>query len=146
MSIEMVRRRAWMVYLAAGVVATVLYLTAAPLKGNTFVMFALGLSPVIAIPCAIRLHQPEVKAPWYWFAGGFLLFWLGDLYTYSYPKLTGNETPFPSLGDGAYIAVYPALMVGLLLVVAAARRARPIAVPSTPRSSPSAWRSRRGSR
>ena len=114
---ELVRRRAWMVYLAAGVVATLLYLTAAPLKGNTFVMFALGLSPVIAIPCAIRLHQPEAKAPWYWFAGGFLLFWLGDLYTYSYPKLTGNETPFPSLGDGAYIAVYPALMVGLLLVV-----------------------------
>jgi diguanylate cyclase (GGDEF)-like protein/PAS domain S-box-containing protein len=117
MSIELVRRRAWMVYLAAGVLATVLYLTTAPLKGNTFVMFALGLSPVIAIPCAIRLHQPEAKAPWYWFAGGFLLFWLGDLYTYSYPKLTGNETPFPSLGDGAYIAVYPALMVGLLLVV-----------------------------
>jgi hypothetical protein len=88
-----------------------------PLKGSAYVMFALGLSPVLGITAGIRLHRPESKAPWIWFAVGFLLFWLGDLYTYSYPKLTGNETPFPSLGDASYIAVYPALMVGLLLLV-----------------------------
>jgi diguanylate cyclase (GGDEF)-like protein/PAS domain S-box-containing protein len=112
------RKRAWIVFLAAAAVLATLYMFVAPFKGNTFVMFALGLSPVVAIPCAVRLHQPEAKAPWYWFAGGFLLFWLGDLYTYSYPKITGNAmTPFPSLGDASYLAVYPALMVGLILLV-----------------------------
>ena len=55
--------------------------------------------------------------PWRWFAIGFLLFWLGDLYTYSYPRLTGTEVPFPSLGDAAYVIVYPALMLGLLILV-----------------------------
>ena len=50
-------------------------------------------------------------------ASGSLLFWLGDLYTYSYPRLFGADVPFPSLGDGAYVAVYPALMAGLLMLV-----------------------------
>ena len=45
------------------------------------------------------------------------LFWLGDLYTYSYPQLLGADVPFPSLGDALYLAVYPALMAGLLLLV-----------------------------
>ncbi|HWH96297.1 MAG TPA: hypothetical protein VNT03_20715, partial [Baekduia sp.] len=111
------RKRAWIVFLAAAAVLAALYMAVPPFKGSFYVMFALGLSPVVAIPCAVRLHQPEARAPWYWFAGGFLLFWLGDLYTYSYPKLTGHDTPFPSLGDGSYILVYPVLMVGLLLVV-----------------------------
>jgi diguanylate cyclase (GGDEF)-like protein/PAS domain S-box-containing protein len=114
---DAVRKRTWIVFLAGAAVLAGLYMTVPPFEGSAYVMFALGLSPVVAIPCAVRLHQPEAKAPWYWFAGGFLLFWLGDLYTYSYPKLTGHDTPFPSLGDGSYILVYPVLMVGLLLVV-----------------------------
>jgi diguanylate cyclase (GGDEF)-like protein/PAS domain S-box-containing protein len=117
MTIESVRRRSWIAFLAFGATLAFLYMLVPPLKGSSYVMFALGLSPVVAILAAIRLHQPESKGPWYWFAGGFLLFWLGDLYTYSYPKLTGNETPFPSLGDASYLAVYPVLMVGLILLV-----------------------------
>ena len=42
---------------------------------------------------------------------------LGDVYTYSYPKLVHHEVPFPSFGDALYLAVYPALMAGLILVV-----------------------------
>ena len=44
------------------------------------------------------------------------LFWCGDLYTYSYPLLLHRDVPFPSLGDAAYILVYPALMAGLLML------------------------------
>jgi diguanylate cyclase (GGDEF)-like protein/PAS domain S-box-containing protein len=117
MTIQTVRRRAWMVYLAVGVLLAAAYLAVPPLKGSGPVMNLLGLSPVIAILAGIRLHQPEAKAPWYWFAIGFLLFWAGDLYTYSYPKLFDKEVPFPSPGDASYIAVYPVLMVGLLLIV-----------------------------
>ncbi|MCW3004723.1 MAG: hypothetical protein JWQ20_4021, partial [Conexibacter sp.] len=105
MTSEWMARRAWLGYLAGGVLLTALYLTVAPLKGSGPVMNVLGISPVLAILAGVRLHQPESKAPWYWFAGGFLLFWLGDLYTYSYPKLLGREVPFPSVGDGFYVAV-----------------------------------------
>ncbi len=47
---------------------------------------------------------------------GFLLFWLGDLYTYSYPLLLDRDVPFPSIGDAAYLAVYPALIAGLVIL------------------------------
>jgi diguanylate cyclase (GGDEF)-like protein/PAS domain S-box-containing protein len=124
MTTESFARRAWLAYLAGGIVLTALYLTVAPLKGSGPVMNVIGISPVLAILLGIRLHQPASKAPWYWFAAGFLLFWLGDVYTYSYPKLLGRDVPFPSLGDGFYVLVYPVLMVGLLLVVRR-RSARP---------------------
>jgi diguanylate cyclase (GGDEF)-like protein/PAS domain S-box-containing protein len=117
MTATTLRRWAWLIYLAAGAVLTVLYVTVAPLKGSGPVINLLGLSPVIAIPIGVRLHRPQSRGPWYWFAAGFGLFWLGDLYTYSYPKILGREVPFPSLGDGFYVLVYPVLMVGLLLVV-----------------------------
>lgn len=92
-----IRRWGWLAYLAAGVVLTILYLTTAPLEGSGPVMNLLGLSPVVAIVLGVRLHQPRSATPWYWFAAGFALFWLGDLYTYSYPKLLNREVPFPSL-------------------------------------------------
>ena len=53
---------------------------------------------------------------WLFIVGQFLFF-AGDLYTYSYPKLFGAEVEFPSLGDGVYLAVYPVSMAGLLILV-----------------------------
>jgi diguanylate cyclase (GGDEF)-like protein/PAS domain S-box-containing protein len=115
---EGLRRWAWAGFLAFGLLLSLLHLGVAPFKGDFYVMSVIGFSPVVGILYAIRLQRPEAKAPWFWMAGGFLLFWLGDLYTYSYPKITGNDvTPFPSIGDASYIAVYPALMMGLLLLV-----------------------------
>ena len=51
------------------------------------------------------------------FIVGLFLFFAGDLYTYSYPKLTGAEVEFPSIGDAIYLAVYPPLVAGLLVLV-----------------------------
>ena len=94
-----------------------LYLFVPPFAGSGPVMNLLGLRPCSrsspASGCSARRHA----APWRWFAVGFLLFWLGDLYTYSYPQLLDHEVPFPSIGDGAYLAVYPVLMAGLLMLV-----------------------------
>jgi diguanylate cyclase (GGDEF)-like protein/PAS domain S-box-containing protein len=107
----------WQLYLAAGTLLCGLYLFVPPFAGSGPVMNLLGLSPVVAILVGVRRHRPRSRGPWLWFAAGFLLFWLGDLYTYSYPHLLGKEVPFPSIGDGAYLLVYPALMAGLLILV-----------------------------
>jgi diguanylate cyclase (GGDEF)-like protein len=107
----------WAAFLAAGAVLTGAYLWAPGLKGSAPLFNLLGLAPVLAIVAGVRLYKPASKGPWWWFAAGMGLFWLGDIYTYSYPKLIGHEVPFPSPGDAAYVAVYPALMVGLLLLV-----------------------------
>ena len=107
----------WQVYLAVGALLSALYVWVPPFAGSGPVFNLLGLSPVVAIIIGVRRYRRSGAGPWRWFAIGFLLFWLGDLYTYSYPRLTGTEVPFPSLGDAAYVLVYPALMMGLLILV-----------------------------
>ncbi|HEY6890391.1 MAG TPA: EAL domain-containing protein [Solirubrobacter sp.] len=106
----------WAAYLAFGLVACGAYLTG-PLAGAHWLMNALGLSPVIAIAFGIRRHRPAARAAWILLAAGSALFWLGDLYTYSLPALFGFEVSFPSIGDVAYLAMYPVLMAGLLMLV-----------------------------
>jgi diguanylate cyclase (GGDEF)-like protein/PAS domain S-box-containing protein len=111
------RARLWMVYLAAGGLLTAAYLWFPPLKGNGPLINLLGLSSSIAIAVGIYLHRPKARAAWYLFIVGQFLFFAGDLYTYSYPKLFGADVEFPSLGDAIYLMVYPALVGGLLLLV-----------------------------
>src|SRR3954468_8451548 len=113
-----VRRPAlWQAYLLAGALLCALYVWVPPFAGSGPVMNVLGLSPVVAIVVGLRRFRPSATGPWWCFAVGFALFWLGDLYTYSYPRLLGADVPFPSLGDGMYVLVYPALMAGLLVLV-----------------------------
>ena len=63
---------------------------------------------------------PAARAAWILLAAGCAAFGLGDLYTYNYERFTGHEVPFPSLGDAAYVAMYPLMMGGLLLLVVGA--------------------------
>ena len=74
-------------------------------------------SSAVAIVVGVRRNRPVTAWPWLLFALGQALFFLGDVYTYLYPKLLGHEVPFPSIGDGLYLAMYPVLMVGVLLIV-----------------------------
>ena len=111
------RPPAWLAYLALGALLTAAYVLLPPFRGSGPVMNLLGISPVVAIVVGVRMHRPAARATWALFAVGFLLFWFGDLYTYSYPLLLDRDVPFPSLGDGAYLLVYPVLMAGLLLLI-----------------------------
>jgi diguanylate cyclase (GGDEF)-like protein/PAS domain S-box-containing protein len=111
------RDRAWLWYLGGTGLLTALYLFAPPLAGNGPLINALGLSGVLAIVVGIRMHRPRARAAWWLFAAGQFLFFSGDLYTYSYPRLFGADVGFPSLGDALYLAVYPVLMAGLFVLV-----------------------------
>ncbi len=107
----------WQTHLAVGGLLCALYVFVPPFAGSPIVMNVLGLSPVVAIVVGLRRYRPASPAPWWCFALGLFLFWLGDVYTYSYELLLESEVPFPSLGDAAYILVYPVLMAGLFLLV-----------------------------
>jgi diguanylate cyclase (GGDEF)-like protein/PAS domain S-box-containing protein len=111
------RRRLWWIFLLFGAFVCGLYEFVPPLKGSGPVINGLGLYGVVGIALGIRLHRPRAQLAWWCFALGLLLFWMGDLYTYSYPKLFGADVPFPSPGDAIYLAVYPVLMIGLVLLV-----------------------------
>src|SRR5438105_13018267 len=110
------REHAWAAYLAVATFVTCLYLFMPGIAGNGPLINLLGLSGVVAIVAGIRMHRPRARAAWWLFAAGQFLFFSGDLYTYSYPKLAGVEVPFPSFGDALYVAVYPVLMAGLLVL------------------------------
>ncbi len=111
------RGRLWILYLAAGGLLTAAYLWFPPLKASGPLINLLGLSSSVAIAVGIYLHRPKARAAWILFIVGNFLFFAGDLYTYSYPKLFGVEVEFPSLGDAIYLTVYPALVAGLLVLV-----------------------------
>ncbi len=107
----------WAAYLLLGALACAAYLLPGPQQGNGPLMNLIGLSPVVAILVGIRLHRPVARPAWLLLAAGSALFWLGDLYTYGYPHVFSVDVPFPSPGDGAYVAMYPVMMAGLLLLV-----------------------------
>jgi len=111
------RANAWAWYVGGASLLTALYLFVPPFKGNGPLINALGLSGVVAIVVGIRMHRPQAQAAWWLFVLGQFLFFAGDLYTYSYPKVFGADVGFPSAGDALYLLVYPALMGGLLLLV-----------------------------
>ena len=111
------RELAWIWYLAGTCVLMGLYLFAPPLAGNGPLINLLGLSGVVAIVVGIRMHKPKARAAWWLFAAGQFLFFSGDLYTYSYPKLLGADVGFPSIGDALYLTVYPVLMAGLFVLI-----------------------------
>jgi membrane protease YdiL (CAAX protease family) len=111
------RGRLWIVFLAAGGLLTAAYLWFPPLKASGPLINLLGLSSSVAIAVGIYLHRPKARAAWILFIVGNFLFFAGDLYTYSYPKLFGVEVEFPSLGDAIYLTVYPALVAGLFVLV-----------------------------
>jgi len=93
------RDQAWIWYLGGTGVLMGCYLFVPLLAGNGPLINALGLSGVVAIVVGIRMHKPRARAAWWLFAAGQFLFFSGDLYTYSYPKLFGVDVGFPSIGD-----------------------------------------------
>ncbi len=110
------RRRAWIVYLAAGVLTTLAYLFVHPIRvGPLF--NAIALSSPVVILIAVRMWKPEQRLPWYLFALGQTFFVIGDVITYNYDRLFGTPLPFPSIGDLFYLSVYPCLIAGLLLLI-----------------------------
>jgi hypothetical protein len=107
----------WQIYLGAGALLTALYVWVPPFAASGPVFNLLGLSPVVAIVVGVRRYKPASRGPWRWFAVGMLLFWLGDLYTYSYPRLFGRRRPVPVAGRRRLRRRLPGADGGLLMLI-----------------------------
>jgi signal transduction histidine kinase len=77
----------------------------------------IGLSAVVAIIVGVRLHRPRTRAAWYLIALGMALFVGGDVLAYNYGRFFGRQLPFPSIADLFYLAVFPAIVAGFLLLI-----------------------------
>jgi hypothetical protein len=116
------RPRAWWTYLACGaVVALAYYLVPAtglvPRWAAKIGLYnGLGLSAVAAIVVGMRWHRPQRPLTWYLFGVGLLSYVTADIIFYTYQDILHQEV-FPSAADVFYLAAYPFLMAGLLLLI-----------------------------
>jgi signal transduction histidine kinase len=76
----------------------------------------LGLSAVAAIVVGVVWHRPQRPLTWYLFGTGLLSYVTADIIFYTYQDILHREV-FPSLADVFYLAAYPFLMAGLLLLI-----------------------------
>jgi signal transduction histidine kinase len=116
------RSRAVWVYVACGLVVALAYYLVpasglAPRWAAKIGLYnGLGLSAVAAIMVGVVRHRPERPLAWYLFAVGLLSYVTADIIFYTYQDLLHREV-FPSLADVFYLAAYPFLMAGLLLLI-----------------------------
>ena len=106
----------WLAFLAVGAVGLAIHasLETGSLT-QSFVYDAIGASAVLIALIAISRHAPDRRLPWLLMAFGQALFVAGDL-AWNWYELQG-EDPFPSVADGLYLAGYPFLALGLLLLI-----------------------------
>ena len=114
--------RAWRWYAAAGALLALLYLAGPLGSGPAFNL--VGASAAVAIVVAVRRYRPRGRVGWWLIAGGQLLFVTGDALAYNHEALFGTPLPFPSLADPFYLAMYPCLVAGLVVLMRAAQPAR----------------------
>lgn len=76
----------------------------------------LGLAAPIAMVAGVLLYRPPLYHHWLLFAGGLVFWVVGDAYWDSYRWLLGQQAPFPSPADIAYLAAYPFLIGGVLVL------------------------------
>jgi diguanylate cyclase (GGDEF)-like protein/PAS domain S-box-containing protein len=107
----------WKWYLGAGLMVSVGYVFVPPEPAKLFLWPAIGWSSVAAIVLGVRRHRPDARLAWYLLALGVTTFIVGDnLYTFR-NSVQHVAAPFPSYIDFFYLAMYPLLVAGLVLLV-----------------------------
>jgi diguanylate cyclase (GGDEF)-like protein/PAS domain S-box-containing protein len=107
----------WKGYLLLACLLAAAYFLLPTVPAKLIIWPLLGWSSVAAIALGVRLHRPEAQTAWYLVLAGVAMFIAGDD-LYSFRSYVGHEeVPFPSFVDFFYLAVYPLLTVGLVLLV-----------------------------
>ena len=109
--------KAWKAYLGLSAAATVGYLFC-PAGSWTQIIWSvtIGLCATAAILVGVRANDPKARAAWLFFAAGIGLNALGVLAENLLTPVDGDP-PFPSIADLLWLSLYPALVIGLALVI-----------------------------
>ncbi len=83
---------------------------------QTVVKVGIGWVAAASIVIGVRLHKVAAPLPWYLFAGGVFLNASGILVE-AYLSRNVVDPPYPSLADVFWLALYPAVFVGLALII-----------------------------
>ena len=106
----------------AGYVGWMLALTAAfyafP-SGHLVLWSAISLTSAGAIVVGVLTHRPAHPAGWWLLALAVTLFGAGDTTYNVLATMFGEVNPFPSVADVFYLAMYPVMAAGLVLLIKA---------------------------
>jgi diguanylate cyclase (GGDEF)-like protein/PAS domain S-box-containing protein len=84
-----------------------------------FLWTIIGVLSLAGLVIGVVVNRPRRRLPWWLATSGVAALLLGDL---TYDVLTGAlgyENPFPSAADAMYLAMYPLIAGGLLLIIRA---------------------------
>jgi diguanylate cyclase len=119
-------RRAWLYFLIVGVAGTAVCQFTPPGIGQDVGYLVIGVAGVVALLVGLRLHQPVRRSPWYLMAAGQLLWVIADTVD-SWQGDIAQIERFPGPADALYLAAYPVLTIGLVLLIRGRRPRRDIA-------------------
>ncbi len=98
-----IRASGWLIFLAAGMVATAVYLLIPSQNVQDVVYQVPGTLAVGAIVAGVAIHRPSNARPWLLMAAGLLLTTAGDWIWVAYDFTAGDLQPFPSVADLFYV-------------------------------------------
>ena len=108
------KERAWLLYLSVGVLSTAVYFLLPSATAQDVVVVLVDASVVTAIVAGLLMHRPANPLPWYLFAVGMGLVFVGDIVWTVYALRAG--VPYPRVADAFYFCGLALFVVGLLLV------------------------------
>ncbi|MGH8880250.1 MAG: hypothetical protein ACRD0P_23340, partial [Stackebrandtia sp.] len=118
MSAERPAEHVWLrVYVIIAMPLCVLYL-ALP-DPPRYLWTAIGVLSLAGLVVGTLLNRPRRRLPWWLVTGGVAALMIGDT---TYDVLTvvlGQDNPFPSAADTAYLTMYPLIASGLLVMIRA---------------------------
>jgi hypothetical protein len=78
---------------------------------------AIGLLSLAGLVVGTVVNRPRRRLPWWLCTAGVAALMLGDTTYDVLTGLLGQDNPFPSAADAMYLAMYPLLAGGLLVLV-----------------------------
>ncbi|HZR96357.1 MAG TPA: HAMP domain-containing sensor histidine kinase [Gaiellaceae bacterium] len=105
--------RPYRVFLGAGLAASAVYFALPRGSGAQAALYdGIGFAAAAAIACGAWVQRPASRLPWLLFALGNAASAVGDVIA-----TVLNDPPVPSAADVAYLAAYPLLAAGLVLLL-----------------------------
>ena len=103
---------AWVFCGAGAILIGIYFLLPTGGQGQSVLYDVIGVGSALAIAVGVRLNRPATPLPWLLFALGNFLFGVADIIF----NILVNPA-VPSIADGFYLAGYPFLAAGLLLLL-----------------------------
>jgi diguanylate cyclase len=110
-------RVTWKTYLGCELVVIAGYLfTPSGTVLQTVIKVAVGWAAAACILLGVRRNRPTGRALWYWFAAGIFANVTGILVEAIATRVYGVDA-YPTVADVFWLALYPALIVGMTLMI-----------------------------